>query len=68
MVRARYSSTVRARYSSVVRAFAHGVMGLWINLSWWTHVNYFSFQPVLRDWCNKGHSMCYPVYDIVHIK
>ena len=22
---------------------------------------YFSFQPVLHDWCNKGRGMCYPV-------
>ena len=20
-----------------------------------------SFQPVLHDWCNKGHGVCYPV-------
>ena len=31
-------------------------------------VNYFSFQPVLHDWCNKGCGMCYPVCGIVHIK
>ena len=24
-------------------------------------LSYFSFQPVLRDWCNKGCGMCYPV-------
>ena len=29
---------------------------------------YFSFQPVLHDWCNKRHGMCYPVYGMVHIK
>ena len=23
-------------------------------------LNYFSFQPVLHDWCNKGCGMCYP--------
>ena len=28
-----------------------------------TPLSYFSFQPVLHDWCNKGHSMCYPVWD-----
>ena len=27
-----------------------------------------SFQPVLHDWCNKGHGMCYPVCGMVHIK
>ena len=29
---------------------------------------YFSFQPVLHDWCNKGRGMCYPVCGMVHIK
>ena len=27
-----------------------------------------SLQPVLHDWCNKGHGMCYPVWGMVHIK
>ena len=31
-------------------------------------VSYFSFQPVLHDWCNKGRGMCYPVCGMVHIK
>ena len=31
-------------------------------------LNYFSFQPVLHDWCNKGHGMCYPVCGMMHIK
>ena len=31
-------------------------------------MSYFSFQPLLYDWCNKGCGMCYPVYGIVHIK
>ena len=24
-------------------------------------LSYFSFQPVLHDWCNKGRGMFYPV-------
>ena len=24
-------------------------------------LSYFSFQPVLHDWCNNGRGMCYPV-------
>ena len=24
-------------------------------------LNYFSFQPVIHNWCNKGRGMCYPV-------
>ena len=31
-------------------------------------LSYFSFQPVLYDWCNKGRGMCYPVCGMVHIK
>ena len=29
---------------------------------------FFSFQPVLHDWCNKGRGMCYPVCGMIHIK
>ena len=31
-------------------------------------LSYFSFQPVLHDWCNKGCGMCYPVCGMVHIQ
>ena len=31
-------------------------------------LSYFSFQPVLHDWCNKGSGMSYPVCGMVHIK
>ena len=31
-------------------------------------LSYFSFQPLLHDWCNKGRGMYYPVYGMVHIK
>ena len=31
-------------------------------------LSYFSFQPVLHDWCNKGCGICYPVCGMVHIK
>ena len=30
-------------------------------------LNYFSFHPVLHDWCNKGRGMCYPVCVILNI-
>ena len=30
-------------------------------------LSYFSFQPVLHGWCNKGRGMCYPVPGMVHI-
>ena len=38
---------------TVVRAFAHGAMGLKVILHGGP-MNYFSFQPVSHDWCNKG--------------
>ena len=58
-----------ARCSSVVRAFAHGAMGHRIDpLQGGDPLSYFSFQPVLHDWCNKGHGMCYPVCGMMHIK
>ena len=31
-------------------------------------LSYFSFQPVIHDWCNKSRGMCYPVCGMVHIK
>ena len=31
-------------------------------------LSYFSFQPVLHDWCDKGRGMCNPVCGMVHIK
>ena len=31
-------------------------------------LNCFYFQPVLHDWCNIDHGMCYPVCGIEHIK
>ena len=31
-------------------------------------LSYFSFEPVLHGWCNKGHGTCYPVCGMVHIK
>ena len=31
-------------------------------------MSYFSFWPVLHDWCHKGRGMCYPVCGMVHIK
>ena len=42
----------------VVGSILHGVDTL----------SYFSFQPVLHDWCNKGRGMYYPVCGMVHIK
>ena len=57
-----------ARCSSVVRAFAHSTMGRRIDPSWVDPLSYFSFQPVLHDWCNKDRGMCYPLCGMMHIK
>ena len=50
---------------------AIGALTIWCHFS--IHymmypLSYFSFQPVLHDWCNKGRGMCYPVCGMVHIK
>ena len=37
-------------------------------IQYFAPLSYFSFQPVLHDWCNKGRGMCYPVSGMVHIK
>ena len=53
----------------MVRAFAHGAMGRRIDPLWMSHsLGYFSFQPGLRNWCNKGCGMWCPVCGMVHIK
>ena len=52
----------------MVRAFAHSAIGRLIDPSWGCPLSYFSFQPVLHDWCNKGRGMCYPVCGMMHIK
>ena len=31
-------------------------------------LSYFSFQPVLNDWCNNSRGMCYPVCGMMYIK
>ena len=31
-------------------------------------IDYFLFQPVVHDWCNKGCGMCYSVCGMVLIK
>ena len=60
--------TLGARCSSVVRAFSRGVMGRRIVSLMVDCLSYFSFQPVLQDWCNKGRGICYPVCGMMHIK
>ena len=53
---------------SVVRVFDHGAMGSSDQSFMVDPLSYFSFQPVLHDWCNKGSGMCYPVCGMMHIK
>ena len=53
----------------MVIAFAHDAMGRRIDpLFIVDPLSYFSFKPVLHDCCNKGHGMCYPFYEMMHIK
>ena len=54
----------------MVKAFIHGAMGDGSSdRSFMVDpLSYFSFQPVLHDWCNKAHGMCYPDYGMMHIK
>ena len=41
---------------------------------WWERsfmvdpLSYFSFQPVINDWCNKGRGLCYTVCGMMYIK
>ena len=49
----------------------HGQFNLFLFTCFYLGVDplsYFSYQPVLHSWCNKGRGMCYPVYGMVHIK
>ena len=64
-----YSKKLEGRCSSMVRAFL--LMVRWVVgsiLHGVDPLSYFSLQPVLHDWCNKGHGMHYPVCGMVHIK
>ena len=46
---------------NTVYSWLYGITGHMVN----NHM-YFSFHPVLHNWCNKGHGMCYPVWDGVY--
>ena len=39
-----------------------------MNLCPISHWAVFQIQPVLHDWCNKGHGMYYHICEMVHIK
>ena len=52
----------------MVRAFAKSCDGSPDRSFMVDPLNYFSFQPVLHDLCNKGCGMCYPVCGMMHIK
>ena len=49
----------------MVRVFAHGAMDRSFMVD---PLSYFSFQPVIHDWRNKGCGICNPVCGMVHIK
>ena len=52
----------------MVRAFSHGCDGSSDRSLMIDPLSYFSIQPVIHDWCNKGRGMCYPVCGMIHIK
>ena len=58
MLLERYVTPWKECSFMVVGSILHGVDPL----------SYFSFQPVLHDWCNKGRGVCYPVCGMMHIK
>ena len=47
------------------RASAHDAMGQSFMVD---PVSYFSFKPVLHNWCNKGCGICFPVFGMEHMK
>ena len=62
--------SVNLRTNNFVRSQFYSEQAFILNrLLWHRHhkatptQGYFSFQPVLHDWCNKGCGMCYPVWD-----
>ena len=57
-----------ARCSSVVKSVRTWCDGLLDHSFMVNPLSYFSFQPVLHDWCNKGYDMCYPVCGMVQLK
>ena len=50
---------IKAPLLLMERAFTHGAMCHRIDSSY--PLSYFLFQPVIHDWCNKDHGMCYPL-------
>ena len=63
-----YSFRWEARCSSVIE---RSLMVWWVVgsiLHGVDPLSYFSFQPMLHDWSNKGCGRCYPVCGMVHIK
>ena len=61
----RFSLNREVRCSSVVRLMSRWVVG---SIAYGGPIEYFSFQPVLHNCCNKGRDIYYPACRIVHIK
>ena len=64
-------TAIKARGAGRSSEVERSLMVRWVVgsiLTWLDPLSYFSFQPVLHDWCNKGCGMCYPVCGMVHIK
>ena len=63
-------SCIHASMNSLIHSTMHSNLHIpTYQIHEFTHPSpYFSFQPVLYDWCNKDCGMCYPVCGMVHIK
>ena len=55
------------RHTGMGFLISHVRIGTEVTMTYQT-LHYFSFQPLLHDWCNKGSSMLSPVCVMVHIK
>ena len=60
--------TTTGLYCTNMRSISTGCICTGHQLGRSRHSCLYSFQPVLHDWCNKGHGMCYPVCGMMHIK
>ena len=47
----------------MIRAFAHVRWVVGLILHGVDPLSYFSFQPVIHNWCNIGRGMCHPVWE-----
>ena len=59
---------IKIAQTHLKRSLNHEIRCFVVMLHLISPLSYFSFQPVLHDWCNKGRGMYYPVCGMMHIK